>query len=92
MKFMATWSIPPQSYDAALDAFLAAGAPLPEGVTTLGRWHAPGSNRGWLLCETDDLVALSAHIAEWAPLLEIDVTPVVDDQQAGEAAARVRAS
>ena len=58
MKCMLTWSIPTQSYDAALDAFLSGGAPMPPGLTALGRWHAPGSYRGWLPCEADDLVAL----------------------------------
>ena len=90
MKFMLVWSIPCQSYDAALDAFLAGGAPMPSGVKALGRWHAPGSYKGWLLCETNDLVALSQHVAEWAPLLEIEVVPVMDDQKAGAAAAKVR--
>lgn len=90
MKYMLCWSIPPTSYDAALDAFLAGGAPMPEGMTALGRWHAPGSYRGWLLCETDDLVALSQHVAEWAPMLTIEVVPVVEDEQAADACAKVR--
>lgn len=92
MKYMLTWSIPTHSYNAALDEFLAGGAPMPTGLTALGRWHAPGSNRGWLLCETDDLIALSQHVAEWAPMLNIDVTPVIGDEEAGAAAARVRSS
>ena len=92
MKYMLTSSIPTKSYNDALDAFLAGGAPMPEGLTALGRWHAPGSYRGWLLCETDDLVALSKHVAEWTPLLTIEVIPVIGDEQAGAAAAKVRAS
>jgi hypothetical protein len=32
------------------------------------------------------------HVAEWTLLLKIEVTPVLDDAEAGEAAARVRAS
>lgn len=90
MKYMLTWSIPTHSYDAALDAFLEGGAPMPEGLTALGRWHAPGSNRGWLLCQTDDLVALSQHIGEWASKLNIEVSPVIEDRHAADAAARVR--
>ena len=92
MKYMLCWSIPTQNYNAALDAFLAGGAPMPEGLTAIGRWHAPGSYRGWLLCETDDLVALSQHAAEWAPMLDIEITPIIEDDEAGEAAARVRSS
>ena len=92
MKYMLCWSIEPQYYDTALDAFLEGGAPMPEGLTALGRWHVPGSNKGWLLCETDNIVILAQHVAEWAPLLNIEVNPIMDDAQAGEAAARVRAS
>ena len=92
MKYMLCWSVPPENYNAALDAFLEGGAPMPEGLTALGRWHSPGSTRGWLLCETDNIVTLSQHVAEWAPLLEFEVTPVTEDSEAGEAAARIRAS
>jgi hypothetical protein len=90
MKFMLCWTIPPENYTDAVDAFLEAGAPMPEGLTSLGRWHEPGSRKGWLLCETDNLVALSVHVAEWAHLLKIEVFPVIGDSEAGEAAARVR--
>jgi len=90
MKFMLCWSIPPENYNAALDAFLEGGAPMPKGLTSLGRWHAPGSTRGWLLCEADDPVAVAHHVAQWAGLLNIDAYPVTDDAGAGEAARRAR--
>lgn len=92
MKYMLCWTIPPETYNPAVDAFLEAGAPMPEGLTSLGRWHALGSTRGWLLCEADDPVAVATHVAEWAGMLGIDVYPVIDDAGAGEAAQRARAS
>jgi hypothetical protein len=92
MKYMLCWSIPPENYDAAVDAFLEGGAPMPEGLKSLGRWHSVGSTRGWLLCEADDPVALAHHVAQWAGLLQIDVYPVLDDAGAGEGATRARAS
>jgi hypothetical protein len=46
MKYLLCWSISPENYDVAVDAFLKGGAPMPEGLTALGRWHAPGSYRG----------------------------------------------
>jgi hypothetical protein len=91
MKYMVCWSIPPKNYSAAVDAFLEGGAPMPEGLVSLGRWHAPGSTKGWLLCETDDPVSLAQHIAEWAHLLNLDVTPVIGDKDAAQAAASIRA-
>ncbi len=89
MKFMVTWNIPTQSYKPAVEAFLRSGAPMPEGLTALGRWHAPGSTYGWLLAETDDPRALAHHMAEWAGLLELKITPVIEDAEAAHAAAKV---
>ena len=91
MKYMVCWSIPPDSYTAAVDAFLEGGAPMPEGLVSLGRWHAPGSMKGWLLCETDDPVALAEHMVQWADRLSLEVTPVIGDAEAAEAAKRTRA-
>jgi hypothetical protein len=92
MKYMLCWSIPPENYKAAVDAFLEGGAPMPEGLTSLGRWHALGSTRGWLLGEAEDPVAVAHHVAQWAGLLRIDAYPVIDNAGAGEAATRARAS
>lgn len=92
MKYMLCWSIPPENYNSAVDAFLESGAPMPEGLTSLGRWHAIGSTQGWLLCEAADPVAVAHHVAEWASLLKIDVFPIIDDAKAGEAATLARGS
>ncbi len=92
MKYMLSWSIPPNSYEAAVDAFLSGGAPMPDGLTAIGRWHAPGSTRGWLICETDDPETLAQHVSEWASLLVIEVSPLIEDAQAAAAATKARAS
>ena len=55
MRFMVEWSIGPENESAAMDAFLEGGAPMSRGLKLLGRWNAPGSCRGWLLCETEDV-------------------------------------
>ena len=89
MKFMVTWKIPTNSYKDAVEAFLSSGAPMPEGLTSLGRWHAPGSGYGWLLVETNDAVALAEHMAEWASLLELNISPVIEDEEAAKAASKV---
>ena len=88
MKFMATWKMPPDSQLTAKERFLSAGAPMPEGLKMLGRWHAPGSTSGFLLVEADDLTPLATHMVEWGDLLELQVTPVLEDAEAGEAMAK----
>jgi hypothetical protein len=62
---------------------------MPEGLTSLGRWHSPGSVNGWLLVETEDAVALAQHMAEWATMLELKITPVIGDEEATSAASKV---
>jgi hypothetical protein len=90
MKFMIAWKIPPGCYKMAVDRFLTTGAPDPAGVKTIGRWHAPASSYGWHLVEAD-----AAGVAEletvWGDVLEIQVTPVIDDAQAAKSLAKVHA-
>ena len=89
MKFMVTWKVAPEDFPKAAERFLSTGSPMPQGVSMLGRWHAPGSTRGFLLVETDDLTALAGHAAEWSDVLSAEVTPVLDDVEAGAAIAKV---
>jgi hypothetical protein len=88
MKYMMSWTINPGFYKAAVARFLSTGAPLPEGMKLIGRWHAPGSTCGWLLAE-GTIEDASEHASEWADLLEMQVTPVVEDAEAGAIAAKV---
>ncbi|MDH3584251.1 MAG: DUF3303 domain-containing protein [Phycisphaerae bacterium] len=88
MKFMITWKIPPGCHKQAAEDFLSEGAPVPEALATLGRWHVPGSAMGWLLVEGTDGVALAQHAAEWANLLELEISPVIEDEEAATGLAR----
>jgi hypothetical protein len=89
MKFMVSWKIAPGHHKPAAQAFLKAGAPPPKGLSLLGRWHAPGSGYGWALVEGQDPTALAQHVAQWANLLESQITPVLKDADAVKALARV---
>lgn len=89
MKFMISWKIAPGHHRPAGEAFLKSGAPTPEGLTLIGRWHAAGSATGWALVEGDDPTALAEHTAQWADLLEIQATPVIEDNEAAQVLARV---
>ena len=54
----------------------------------IGRWHVPGSVLGWHLVE-GDLTAVAEHVAQWADLLECEVYPVTEDNEAVAAANKV---
>jgi hypothetical protein len=89
MKFMLSWRIAPGNHKPAAEGFMKTRAPMPAGLRLVGRWHAPGSVQGWALVEADDARAVYHHVAEWANLLSFDVTPVVEDPEAGESLAVV---
>ena len=89
MKSMLSWAIACANHKAAGVSFVRSGAPMPDGLTLLGRWHAPGSVTGWVLVEATDTKAVYEHVAQWAGLLELQVTPVLEDAEAAEALSRV---
>jgi hypothetical protein len=43
---------------------------------------------GWVLVEGDDSVALAQHMGEWANLLELQITPVIEDAEAASGLAK----
>ena len=92
MQFMVSWKVAPSHHQAAGEKFLKSGAPTPEGVTIIGRWHAPGSVRGWALMESDNLQAIYEHAATWASVLETEIVPVFEDADAGQALAKAYGS
>jgi len=85
------WRIAPGSYKAAVESFLNSGAPVPSGIKTLGRWHAPGSSHGWHLVE-GEAASVAEHVAVWANLLEIEVSPVIEDTEAAASLSKVYGS
>lgn len=89
MKFMLTWRTRPGLYKAAFQQFLKTGGPPPKGVKQVARYHVPGSTAGWHVLETDDMTALAEHVNNWGDLIDVDLNPVVEDEQAAEAASRV---
>lgn len=63
------------------DRFAQTGAPPPNNVKMVGRWHSAEGNRGWLICETDDGKAIARWLQEWTDLISFEVTPVLTDEE-----------
>lgn len=80
MLFAVSWAFGPQHRDAANKRFKETGAPPPEGVKMIGRWHSVGGGEGFLVCESDDPTALGAWMQQWSDLITFRVFPVVDDE------------
>jgi hypothetical protein len=80
MQFMICYSFRPEARNAAQDRFMKTGGGPGTGVQMLGRWHAVGGHRGYVLAETTDSVALGKWIQDWTDLLEFRIEPVNGDQ------------
>jgi hypothetical protein len=89
MKFMTTWAVQPGAVKEAVSRFLATGGQPLAGVTLLGRWHNLGCSSGYTLYETDNPAALYEGAAKWSDLMDVDIVPVIEDESAGAALARV---
>jgi hypothetical protein len=82
MKIMSTWSVRPGKVAEVVERFLTTGAPGPAGVKLIGRWHKSDMSGGFTLVEGNDPMALYESAAEWADLIEIHSSVVVDDAEA----------
>jgi hypothetical protein len=89
MKFIVTWSIPKASVLTAQARFLQTGGGPPAGVKMIGRWHGM-SGGGVLIAETNDAKALYTWIEQWNDMLDFNVTPCVEDAEAGEVLAAAK--
>src|SRR5262249_26342009 len=85
MKFMAKWSIrdsnwlpimklwstmtPQQRADAGAD------------VKILGRWHDMAARSGVAILEASDLAAVLRYAGQWNPHMDLELAPVVDDEE-----------
>ena len=82
MKYILSWIVPPTAFRATVSRFLETGGAPPKGVELLGRWHGMNGH-GFAIAESNDAKALYEFQARWADVLEISVTPCVEDADAG---------
>lgn len=52
------------------------------GVQLIGRWHDLGAGTGVAICESDDLAAVQSWALNWNTVLDLEITPVLDDDEA----------
>lgn len=80
---MVTFPLTHHAYKERIARFLETGAPAPEGVTILGRWFTAAQSRGFMVVETEDSKLLFKFTAEWADIMDFEIYPVVNDEEAG---------
>ena len=85
MKFKVEWSMGCEGYLDILNVFSSMTpeqrADVGDGVTMIGRWHDMNSRSGVAIMETTDLTALNRYLNRWNPFMELEVVPVLDDEE-----------
>ena len=85
MKFMVNWSMNHEGWLPILEVFSSMTpeqrADVGDGVKMIGRWHDTASRTGVAIMEATDLTALHRYLNQWNPFLDIDVAPVLDDEE-----------
>ena len=51
-------------------------------VKLIGRWNCVGDSSGFCICEALSANVLNKWLLNWVPMATIDVSPIVDDNQA----------
>jgi hypothetical protein len=85
MKFMINWSIDEDKWLPVLKKWVSMSpqerANTGDGVKMIGRWLDMAGRTGVLIVESNDLAAVHRYIGQWNPHMDIDLTPVVDDEE-----------
>lgn len=82
MRYIVSWTLPQGTFNAAVTRFLETGGAPPKGVELVGRWHGM-SGQGFAITESNDPKAMFQFQAQWADVLTMNVTPCLEDADAG---------
>jgi hypothetical protein len=91
MKFILTFTLPPETRDEAVARFFDTGGQPPPAVTLLGRWTQLDLCGGFVLLESADPKALTAFAHGWSDVLELTLAPVLEDQDLADVLKRASA-
>ena len=90
MKFRANWRIEQHEWLPIMKKWASLTAEqradVGPGVKLIGRWHDTGARTGVAIFEATDAIALSRYLARWNPFMDIDVAPVLDDEESARLA------
>ena len=83
MKFLMTFSWKPdaRTREEGIARFRRTGGQPPKGAELLGRWTRADLSGGFDLLESNDPKALAEFSLMWSDLMELEIVPVLDDQE-----------
>jgi hypothetical protein len=66
-------------------------ADVGEGVVLIGRWHDISSRSGVAILDSDDVAAVHRFIGRWTSHMDIDLAPVLEDEETAAVAKQILA-
>lgn len=86
MKFMLVYKVHPEKRHDALKGFSAMSleddkADMGEQIKMIGRWHDIAHSKGVAIFESDSAEAISNWALNWNGILDLEITPVLDDAE-----------
>jgi Domain of unknown function (DUF3303) len=87
MKFLVTYSIHPDKRHQALQAFSQMTqaddlTDIGKQISVIGRWHSVDGGSGLAIVETSDAQALARWALNWNHIMDLEMKPVIDDEEA----------
>jgi hypothetical protein len=97
MKFLITWQMHEGKLHDTLALFSEMSAEQEEGMMgnklkLIGRWHDLVRGTGVAVYEADSVDAISAYSLNWNRFMDLDIVPVVNDEETREIGRSVLAS
>jgi hypothetical protein len=83
MLFKMAWTHSPEARDRTIKQFMETGGMPPENVELVSRYHNLDGTGGFAILETTDAAALADYALDWNGLIEIVITPIMDDETIG---------
>lgn len=80
MIFKFAWVHTPSARDNTVKKFMETGGMPPEQVTMHSRYHNVDGSGGFAIAETENPAALADWALDWNGLIEITITPIMDDE------------
>jgi hypothetical protein len=85
-KFMITWQFHQGKLHEGYSQFFKMtpeqdAADRGSRIKQIGRWHDLARGRGVVICESDSAEAVASWALNWNSLLDVDVVPVLDDNE-----------
>jgi hypothetical protein len=85
MKFLGKWKIEQDKWLPILNKCISMTpqerANAGDGVKIIGRWHDIAARTGVIVVESNDISAVARYIGQWNPYMEVELSPVVDDEE-----------